>query len=354
MKHFTEMGLFAVDDKLVSIIMPAYNAEVYLSRSIASVQNQTYRNWELLIVDDGSSDGSRELIRAFTEKDSRIKLLCNQHGGTARARNTAIEVAQGEYLAFIDADDAYHPLYLEHLVETACKNHADMAICGICESTQYEPFLHEIKGETYSVVDVSQAFCRMYGGEWPLFISPWNKLYARHLFNSVRFPDGRYFEDAATINLAVYGCNKVCVVNAALYFYYVAPNSSSKTTRSNELQDREWALRSHWEFFFQEGRDDLAYCALPFYIVELISIYHRIETSDRPEDCALIRKRFDETLKKYEKKIRFTEKQKDEILKFTNPTLYDLRNMVRADGVWGTLWGFVKRKYDKLCKMIRK
>lgn len=343
-----------MEEKLISIIMPAYNAEAYLPRSIASVQNQTYRNWELLIVDDGSTDGSRMLIQAIAEKDPRVKLLCNQHGGTARARNAALEIASGDFIAFIDADDVYHNRYLEYLTRAIAQENADLAVCSIVRGSDYDAFLGKDAEYGCMLIDKVTAYSKMYGGEWPLMIAPVNKLYRSELFSPVRFPEGRYFEDAATTNLAIYRCDKICVLEATLYFYHITPNSSSKTTKSHELQDREWALRSHWEFFFREGREELAYCALPFYIIELISIYHRIENSDRPEDCEIIRKRFDETLKKYRKKICFTEAQKDEILKFTNPTLYDLRNMVRKDGIWGTLCGFVKRKYDKLCKIIRK
>jgi len=343
-----------MDKKLISIIMPTYNAEAYLPRSIASVQNQTYQNWELLIVDDGSTDGSKELIQSIAAKDSRVKLLCNQHGGTARARNTALDVAQGEYLAFIDADDVYHGRYLEFLSIAMEQEAADLVVCGISRGIDYDLFLESSVGYSCSAIDGDSAFERMYGGEWPCMIAPVNKLYRKELFDPVRFPEGRYFEDAATTNLAIYRCNRICAVDTELYFYHITENSSSKTTRSNELLDREKALRSHWEFFFKEGRTDLAYCALPFYITELISIYHRIENSDRPGDCAIIRNCFDETLRKYRAKIKFTEAQKEEIFKFTHPTWYDLRNMVRQDGVFGTLWGFVRRKYEKLCKKVQK
>lgn len=331
----------------VSVIMPAYNAEAFLNRSITSVRRQTYENWELLIVDDGSTDHSRELVQSFASIDSRIKLLCNKHGGTARARNTAIEAAQGDFIAFIDADDVYHPQYLEQLVETALRENSDLVICGITQGTDFDAFLQSDVEDVYTVISVDQAFAAMYGGEWPLMISPWNKLYARHLFDTIRFPDGRYFEDAATVNSTLYYSNRICVISEALYFYFVTPNSSSKTKRSIELFDREWALRSHWEFFLQEGRNDLAYLALPFYIVELISIYHRIEASDKLEDCRLIRNQFERIYKQYHRKVKWTKKQEDQILAFRHPHLYDIRNMIRQDGIVGTVAGFLKRKINQ-------
>lgn len=331
----------------VSIIMPAYNAAAFLDRSITSVRNQIYENWELLIVDDGSTDSSREIVQGYSAQDPRIRLLCNQHGGTAKARNTAIEVAQGEFFSFIDADDVYHPQYLAQLVATALREKSDMVICGIAQGTDFDAFLQSNVENAYTVLDVDRAFAAMYGGEWALMISPCNKLYARHLFDTLRFPDGRFFEDLATVNFAVYDSNKICVIREELYFYVVTPNSASKTKRSIELLDREWALRSHWEFFLQENRKNLVYLALPFYMVELITIYHRIEMSDKPEDRQLIRNQFDKIYKKYHRRVKFTQKQKDRILAFRHPNLYDIRNMIRQDGFAGTFLGFVKRKMDR-------
>lgn len=334
-------------ERKISIIMPAYNASAFLCRSISSVQNQTYQNWELLIVDDGSSDNSCEIVRGFCAEDARIKLLCNQHGGTARARNTAIAVAEGEYFAFIDADDVYHPRYLELLMEVALQENAELVVCGITQGTDCSLFLESEVEVSHTVVSREQAFALMYGGQWPLMISPWNKLYSRKLFETTRFPDGRFFEDAATVNLAVYEANRTCLLDCPLYFYFIIPNSSSKTKRSVELLDRELALRSHWELFFREGRADLAYLALPFYLVELIIIHHRIEISDKPEDCRIIRSKFEQFYKQYRHKIVLSEAQKDQILAFRHPYVYDIRNMMRTNGIIGTLRGFVKRKLIK-------
>lgn len=331
----------------VSIIMPAYNAAEYLDRSIASVCNQTYQDWELLVVDDGSQDHSREIVQSYASEDSRIKLLCNAHGGTARARNTAIDAAQGDYLAFIDADDVYHPRYLEKLIGIAQHENSNLAICEIAQVTEPDAIIQSNVGDDYTVIGVDQAFAATYGGEWAIMISPCNKLYARHLFDAIRFPNDRCFEDLATVNLLLYYSNKICVVREPLYFYFTIPNSSSKTKKSVELLDREWALRSHWEFFFQEGRNDLAYQSLPFYLVELIVTYHRIESSDRPEDCVLVRKRFEEVYRKYHRDLVFSSSQKERILAFRHPNLYDIRNMIRQDGIVGTLAGFVKRKFKQ-------
>lgn len=337
-----------MSSKLVSIIMPAYNAEKYLPQSIGSVQAQTYENWELLIVDDGSTDNSRALVEAVSSKDPRVKLMCNQHGGTARARNTALDVAKGDYVAFIDADDAYHPAYLEQLVNAACANNAELVICGFFEGNDFNVYLDHPLEQGSESVSVDSALIRMYTGQWALLISPWNKLYATALFQDVRFPEGRYFEDASTTNRTIKAANKVCFINSKLYFYHITPGSSSKTKRSVELLDREWALRSHWEQFLKEGRKDLAYCAIQFYLSELPIIYYKINHSDKPEDCRVIRSCFKQVYKKYHKKIQLTPIQIDQYYAICYPRHAALRIGIRQNGFVKAIIGTLKRKLRKI------
>lgn len=332
---------------LVSIIMPAYNAKSYLPRSIESIINQTYPNWEFLIVDDGSVDGSIDLCQEYEKNDQRIRLICNVHGGTACARNTALDMAKGDYIAFLDADDAYHSKYLEYMVNAALKNDCDVALCATIRGTDANEFFLSEKEAHFSVISVDEGFAQMYGGNWPDMIAPYTKLYAKHLFDRVRFPAGMYFEDAATMNLAIYYSNRIIQTDEPLYFYNITPNSSSVTKRSVELLDREKALRSHWEFYLQEERKDLVLLNMPFYLVELISIYHRIKGSDNPSDCEQIREKFENVYRIYKRKVIFSEQQKNQILAFQHPQLYDIRNMIRNEGVMGTLIGFVQRK---ICK----
>lgn len=330
--------------RTVSIIMPVYNAERYLQRSIRSIQAQTYDDWELLIVDDGSSDRSREVVTEFIREDKRVKLLCNQHGGTARARNTALEVMQGEYLTFIDADDAYHPSYLQFLIEAIEKDQSDLSVCGMYEGVDYDGYLKTSLRTDRVCIDRDVALSGMYNGEWAIMISPCNKLFKQKLMSDIRFPDGRCFEDLSVVNRAIFKCRKVSVLNAQLYFYHVTPNSASKTKSSRELLDREWALRSHWEFLFQNGKKDLAYQAIGFYLERLVDTHYRILSSDRPEDCDIIRDYFNRTYRKYWRKIRFSRECAERIFDYRHPTLGTIRYLIRQDGVVKVATRFIKKR----------
>lgn len=334
----------------ISIIMPVYNAEKYLRRSIESVQNQTYENWELFIVDDGSTDNSVQLCQEYIINDERIKIIFNNHGGAAKARNTALDIVDSEYIAFLDADDAYHPKYLQILFEEAQKSDADIVVCWIERGTDASEFLACEKHPHFEQITMEGALALMYqGGENRLnFIGPCTKLYKNELFKDIRFPEGRYFEDAATMNLTIYKSHVICITRESLYFYNHTPNSASSTNKSAELWDREWAFRSHWEKYLRDGRGDLVKLALPFYLVELVDIYHRMESSDHPEERCKIREVFDKTYKKYKRILKFSKEQNEVIIAFRHPTISHLKSMVKNDGLGKTIQGFIKRKFNKI------
>ena len=114
-------------NELVSIITPAYNSANFIAETIQSVQNQTYQNWEMLIVDDGSSDGTEEIVLSFMEKDQRVQFYKLEHNsGPAVARNTAIEKANGDYMTFIDADDIWFPKFIENSIKTIQETETDI------------------------------------------------------------------------------------------------------------------------------------------------------------------------------------------------------------------------------------
>lgn len=117
-------------NQMISVIMPVYNVEKYLRKSIESVLNQTYQNFELLIVDDGSPDNSSEIIKEYIKKDSRIKLLSKSNGGLSDARNFGLQHAKGEYIYFFDSDDYIEPNLLEKTVNVAIENNSDVVVFG--------------------------------------------------------------------------------------------------------------------------------------------------------------------------------------------------------------------------------
>ena len=117
----------------ISILMPVYNAEKYLNETIDTIKNQSFSNWELIIVDDGSIDNSKEICTKLMNDDKRIKYIFQENLGVSHTRNVALENAQGKYIVFVDSDDLIHEDYLKILINSIEKNNSDISVCNFIE-----------------------------------------------------------------------------------------------------------------------------------------------------------------------------------------------------------------------------
>ena len=217
---------------LVSVIMPVYNAEKYVSEAIESVRNQSYENWELIIVDDGSTDRSPEIIDAYSRKDPRIKFLHQKKQGVSMARNFALCQTHGEYVTFIDSDDVYHPDRLYRMVQIFEK----YPNCDIVFSS-YTEFMGEWK---YSEAS-SSGEIKVYDDEILIHVISdtknhfvWNAMIRSSIARKEQFAPIRFAEDHCYIRDCAWHCRQMAVLEDVLYFY---------------RRDNENAMTSH---FFSE------------------------------------------------------------------------------------------------------
>lgn len=204
----------------VSLIMPVYNVEKYLSKALESVQNQTLKNFELIIVNDGSTDKSIDIIEEFCNKNKNFRLINQENQGPSAARNTGIKESIGEYIGFMDSDDYLEPEFLESLYNAAVENDADIACCNFntyypAQNLKiYMPFT-SFPG-VYSKTKALRKLILDIGVHY--FV--WNKLSKRSLFfdNNLTF-DKMYFEDIATSPKMFYYADKIVFLGKALYNY---------------------------------------------------------------------------------------------------------------------------------------
>lgn len=211
--------------KKLSVIIPIYKVEKYLCRCIDSILQQTYSNLEIILVDDGSPDNCGTICDAYAEKDSRVKVLHKKNAGVSAARNSGIEMASGEYIAFIDSDDYIASNMFGEMVDLLEKNNLDIISCDafiakgdkiIGEAGDGKLFIFEKQ----EIVEKSLNDCDN---------NAWGKIYKRQAIGDVRFPEGRLFEDTATAYLFFNNCNRAGHVNKAYYYYYRNPNSITQT-----------------------------------------------------------------------------------------------------------------------------
>lgn len=275
MKKKSEQQETAMTQKtpLISIIVPVYQVKDYIEECVESLRAQTYKNLEILLVDDGSTDGSGVMCDEYTAKDSRVQVIHQENQGLSAARNAGLDRATGEYVAFVDSDDVVLPAYIEKLYALIRKYHADIATCAYIKCNAGE--MERLKSESINAVSVrnlcmsTNQMLRQWHGRYKKWETvAWNKLYCRSVFEGnsgrdrIRFPVGRRHEDVLTSHLIVYNAQRIALTTQVLYLYRVRAGSivAGMTTEENRKEN----LRAQRErmAFFKEKRYWRAYLNL--------------------------------------------------------------------------------------------
>ncbi|MBS4947261.1 MAG: glycosyltransferase family 2 protein [Streptococcus mitis] len=216
----------------VSIIVPVYNVEPYLRQCLDSVLGQTFKNFEVLLVNDGSSDSSGDICREYVEKDSRFHYFEKENGGLSDARNYGIERAQGEYLTFIDSDDFVNEKHLENLFLASRLTNADITIGGFSRFENgtfwlYQDYFSSDSLVSFTSAQAIQHLDSMFDVPFLNFSTAWGKLFKRELFNELRFPYGKYAEDQFIIWKLYLKARSIYTFNVDSYVYRINKNGLS-------------------------------------------------------------------------------------------------------------------------------
>lgn len=222
---------------LISVIIPVYNVEVYLERCVESVRRQTYNNLEILLIDDGSTDGSGNLCDGLQGRDERIRVIHQPNGGLSAARNAGIQHCCGEFIAFLDSDDFICENHVELLFDNLEEEQADIAI-GILKVTESDTI------PAIASYSKKQIWDGLAATEYLLYqkcfsTSACAKLYHRSLWNDIAFPEGKLFEDTVTLPYVFAKAKKIVWINAEIYGYFKRPGSITKTSFHNRMMDYE-------------------------------------------------------------------------------------------------------------------
>ena len=220
---------------MVSVIVPVYNVEPYLRECLDSIINQTYTDLQIIVIDDGSTDGSGAICDAYAAKDPRIQVVHQENRGLSAARNHGIELATGEYLNFVDSDDYPLPDCIETLLKLCLEYDADMSICSSIELEDGEALPDNLNAS----LPAPEAFVgpqkmEAYLLQKKLSVTAWGKLYAAHLFRNVRYPEGRIHEDNAVFHSLVHAANRIVRAKKKVYVY--RKRAESITTRSFSIR----------------------------------------------------------------------------------------------------------------------
>ena len=221
----------------ISVIVPVYNVEQYLERCVESIINQTYKNLEIILVDDGSPDKCGQLCDELAKTDDRIKVFHKENGGLSDARNYGVERANGEYIGFVDSDDYIHECMYEELYKAIKKSGTSIAECGV--TRVYKNTLRpHYEGEDYFLVLDREGYLKEYLENKRLYGSAWCKLIHRDLAKKIKFPTGKIYEDAFYTLELLKTVDKYTLISGNYYYYYIRENSI--TTRSFSSKDMDY------------------------------------------------------------------------------------------------------------------
>ncbi|CAB1273969.1 glycosyltransferase [Veillonella parvula] len=221
--------------ELISVIVPVYNVESYVAECIESIQNQTYMNLEIILVNDGSTDASGDICDKYAAYDERIQVIHKENAGVSAARNTGIEAANGDYIGFVDSDDYIAPTMYEDMLKLMAEHDLDIIECTAFRNNGDT----NIEGCNDGSLEIFNRDEALKMAMYDCFVAVWSQLYKRRVISDVRFPVGRKFEDSAVSYLFIANTKRVGHINRCLYYYRLNPNSTTQTS---------FDPKSRWDF----------------------------------------------------------------------------------------------------------
>lgn len=209
----------------ISVIVPVYKVEKYLNRCVDSILAQTFADFELVLVDDGSPDQCAVICNKYAVEDDRVKVIHKSNGGLSSARNAGVDIAAGRYIVFVDSDDWVHCEMLESMMQLAMKYQADIVEMGFCRVYENQTEVINEVEESIAVLDGIKAAESLYEDTFYGINSAWGKMIKYKLFRDIRFPEGRVCEDSAILYRLLLQ-TEICVSSSKIMYYYYQTEES--------------------------------------------------------------------------------------------------------------------------------
>ena len=299
-----KQNIETMEQPLITVAVTVYNIKDYLKRSIKSVCNQTYKNLEILLVDDGSTDGSEQVCDAYAKEDSRIRVIHKKNGGPSEARNIAIEQAKGYYIAFVDGDDWIDKDMYENMYLAIKKAGADLAICAYKEVSAKH--IADPTNDTILYFDKDEALESFIREQQEVQIqnAAWNKLFKKELLKNLRFPVGKLYEEIVFTTKLLHEAKKTVYLNQGYYNYVVDRVGSIMNAGVNAriFTDQIPLYYEKREYLKSIERDDLVNIHNFFFYKRLLLHFLELQ-KNRPENYKEFSKQIVQIIKKETKHI---------------------------------------------------
>ena len=257
----------------ISIIVPIYNVELYLARCLESILKQKFSNFEVILIDDGSSDNCGAICDDYAAKDKRFKVVHQANFGVSHARNKGLAVAKGKYIGFVDPDDYIDASMYQKMYNELINTGSDMVVCDY----------YKLEGERAIPAHIFASDRVCYSRDFMEYVADdrvpshfWSKLYKRQLFMNIRFPEGRIFEDLAIFHEIVHRCERIAYTHECLYYYSINVSGQVNTITTKNSYDYFEAWYNRYTFlkrFYPENSkyvaEKLIFCGTRAYWVSI-------------------------------------------------------------------------------------
>jgi len=209
-----------MEEEIVSIIIPVYKVEKYLDKCVQSVVEQTYKNLEIILVNDGSPDKCPEICKEWAKKDKRIKVINKENGGLSSARNAGIDICKGKYEMFIDSDDAVDKNIVKVLFDMIKKYNCDFSMCRPkLVGEDYKIINLDVSNPSVTVVEGEQVITQLFSSPFNYYMTAWAKLYKSSVFKNIRYPEQKLHEDEFVIHYILGNTKSFAYTDLPMYYY---------------------------------------------------------------------------------------------------------------------------------------
>lgn len=277
---------------MVSVIVPVHNVKPYLEEAIESIIYQSYKDLEIILIDDGSTDGSGEICDEFEKQDNRIKVIHQRNRGLSAARNVGLDICSGEYIIFLDSDDAFCKDYVEKMLESLQLSRADIVECDFAilenkhrmneKKLDKKQKFAKLKQKRAGLYSTKEALNMHYEGK--IASTVWNKIYKKNIWSNLRFCEGQNFEDIDIILPILEKAEKICIIDDCLVMRRRRKGSIMQTVSLKNIRDKSKARQHYWEFivehtplyFNQDIKDKYLERWLGLLLIEYYSVGLRV------------------------------------------------------------------------------
>ena len=316
----------------VSIIVPVYNVEKYLRECLDSILNQTFKDFELILIDDGSKDKSGEICDEYAKIYNNITVVHQKNQGQAAARNNGVKISEADWIMFVDSDDVIHPDLLQFLYKAAKESNSGMAVTERFKSeTILDDFFRQYTFEYAVKKTIPEKLEEFYDNKQFYYWAPFPSIIKKNVAQSVPFPEGRIYEDNAVGCQLLYYANSLAVVPYCMYFYRENPSGTMNQPLNEKKLDYLWALEEQIKFYEELHYEKMCKKITSELLGSTLFYYNQCEKENNKELGVIVKKKLARFLSQYKKYIKDTDKsierKTDRILK---PRIYRVKKLLKV------------------------